>query len=176
VPAAVKPRALTERQRLFVEAWTGEAKGNGVQAARIAGYKGNDKVLGVAAARLLAEARVQAAIQQATAQVRSVAIATRAERQALLTAMLRDELDEEVVVVVGMGNNMGDHAENVTKRIDARARLKALELLGRMQGDFIDKVEVKTEGALRSQLDRLRKEMSPEAFKELLAGLAKTSA
>jgi len=164
---------LTEKQQRFVEAWTGEAKGNGVQAARIAGYKGNEDTLAAVASENLTKPKIRFAIKAATAQVRSAAIATRAERQRFFTSMLRDELDEEVVVVVGMGNNMGDHAENVTKRVDARARLKAAELLGRMQGDFIDKVEVKTADAFRTRLLHLKGELSPAAFQELLRALSK---
>jgi len=39
-------RRLTQKQRLFVEAYVGEARGNATEAARLAGYKGNSSTLG----------------------------------------------------------------------------------------------------------------------------------
>lgn len=52
-------RELTTKQRRFVEAYAG----NGVEAARIAGYAGSDNVLRVTASRLLTNANVLAGIQ-----------------------------------------------------------------------------------------------------------------
>lgn len=45
MPSQKNKRKLTEKQRRFVEAFMGEAKGNLTKAARIAGYKGNNKTL-----------------------------------------------------------------------------------------------------------------------------------
>jgi hypothetical protein len=46
---------LTLKQRKFGLAYVGEANGNGTEAARIAGYKGNYKTLGVVAVENLAK-------------------------------------------------------------------------------------------------------------------------
>src|SRR5690606_32972004 len=46
-------RPLTEREHRFVRAYVGEAAGNGTEAARLAGYQGSNKALGVTAVRLL---------------------------------------------------------------------------------------------------------------------------
>lgn len=53
---------LTSKQRAFVNAYVSNGQ-NGTQAAREAGYKGNDNVLGVTAHDLLKVPKVQEAIQ-----------------------------------------------------------------------------------------------------------------
>jgi phage terminase small subunit len=118
-----KGAKLQEKQRRFVEAYTGPAQGNATEAARMVGYK-HPTTQGP---RLLENVGVAEAIQAATSHVRSAAIATREERQELLTAMMRGEVE------------------------DARPsdRLKATEILGKMQGDFIEKHHVTHEGTAR---------------------------
>lgn len=56
--------ALSERERRFVEAYMGQAAGNGTEACRLAGYKGSAKTLQVQASRLLSKAIVAAAIEE----------------------------------------------------------------------------------------------------------------
>ncbi len=56
---------LSFREARFVQSYTGEARGNGRQAARLAGYQGSAEVLDVQAARLLRRPRVRQAIQKA---------------------------------------------------------------------------------------------------------------
>lgn len=133
---------LTPKRRAFVEAYTGEARGNALEAARMAGYKAPHPE----GARLLQNATVAAAIREATVQVRQEAIATREERQTMLTR-----------VMLGIELDRGDEPA-------MRDRLRALELLGKMQGDFIERVEANVttrrlpetrEEALR-RLDHLR--------------------
>jgi phage terminase small subunit len=51
--------ALTEKQRLFAEAYIGQAKGNARQAARMAGYSGDDNVLSQRAFELMRNAKVR---------------------------------------------------------------------------------------------------------------------
>lgn len=55
---------LSEREARFVDAYIGEAAGNGTEAARLAGYKGSASVLKVQASRLLTRANVQAALAE----------------------------------------------------------------------------------------------------------------
>lgn len=57
---------LTYRQRLFVEAYLGEANGNGTRAAQMAGF-GAPNVAAVAAHRLLRNAKIAALIEQRVA-------------------------------------------------------------------------------------------------------------
>jgi hypothetical protein len=55
---------LTPKQRLFVAAYLGKAACNGTQAARMAGYKGNDVTLKAVASENLTKPLVKAALQQ----------------------------------------------------------------------------------------------------------------
>lgn len=56
--------ALTLKQRDFCLAIAGEAKGNGTEACRLAGYEGNDAVLGVIACENLKKPKIQEFIRQ----------------------------------------------------------------------------------------------------------------
>jgi phage terminase small subunit len=113
---AVRIRALTEKQEKFVEAYLGEANGNGTKAAKLAGYQGDAHALGVIAATTLKKRNVRIAIDSRTKNDGS--IASREERQAFLTRVMRTE-----------------HGK-------MHERLKAVELLCRMHGDFIEKHKV----------------------------------
>jgi len=104
---------LTEKQRKFVEAYLGEANGNGTKAAEIAGYGGDTKTLGITAVKNLRKINIRKAIDERTKDDGS--IATREERQAFLTKVMRTE--------------HGKMPE----------RLKATELLCKMHGDFIER-------------------------------------
>lgn len=113
------PRPLSERERRWVEAFMGEAAGNATKAARLAGYRGNAATLATQGRRLLRKAQIQEAIKLRVAE--DPAIATRQERQAFWTRVMlgRDEF----------------------KKARLADRLKAAELLGKSQGDFIEKHE-----------------------------------
>lgn len=115
--------SLTPKQQAFVDAYAG----NGVEAARAAGYTGDDATLATSASRLLKHAEVSAAIARRNAvveQARQEAavqagrIATRAERQAFWTKVMLDTTEE------------------------MSARLKASELLGKSEADFKERLEV----------------------------------
>jgi phage terminase small subunit len=103
---------LTPRQQAFVEHYA--ACGNATEAARRAGYKQPNPQ----GAENLAKPSIQAAIAERTQAAVSARIATAEERQSFWTAVLRGEEDAEM-----------------------KDRLKASELLGKCQGDFIDRVE-----------------------------------
>ncbi len=124
---------LSEKRRLFVEAFMGVAQGNATEAARIAGYKAPNPV----GSQLLAIPSVKAAIEER--RLDCPLIASRQERQQVLSGFLRD-------VELGTGH-----------------RLKAIELLGRMQGDFLDRTEVTIKqdpkGELAGFLDRLHDQL-----------------
>lgn len=135
--------ALTPRQQAFVDAYDG----NGVTAARKAGYTGSDAALATSASRLLRHAEVSAAIKRRNVVVekaRSQAIeqagriATRAERQALWTQVM----------------------ENTKERtID---RLRAAELLGRSEADFTEKVLVQGKMTLEQLVAQAAQPKPPE--------------
>lgn len=107
---------LTLKQRRFIEAYMGEAAGNGTMAAMKAGYKGNYETLNAIASENLRKPAIAKFIEEQTEN--DPLVASRIDRQRFLTAVMRDP--EQPV----------------------RERLKAVELLGKMQGDFVDRQEV----------------------------------
>ena len=103
---------LTARQQAFVEAYAG----NATAAALAAGY--SKKSARVQGRRLITKDNVAKAIKEREAQRLAPTIATRQERQEFWTSVLRSE-DEAM-----------------------KDRLKAAELLGKSEGDFLERVEM----------------------------------
>ena len=104
---------LTERQRRFCEAYSSNG-GNALDAARKAGYKRPDPQ----GAENLGKPSIKAAIEKLRTATTSAAIMTREQRQEFWTQVAR------------------------SKDQDMKDRLKASELLGRSQGDFISRTEI----------------------------------
>ena len=93
--------------------------GNATEAYKNAGYKvRSDKVAGVCAAKLLGNARVQSRIAELRREMDSHKIMDAVERRELLTQFARDE---------------------ETAKPD---RLKAMDLLNKMDGVYINKTQV----------------------------------
>lgn len=114
---------LTERQRRFVEAYVGKAEGNATEAARLAGYSGDDAQLAVRGSEAVRNRNVAEAIEAARKSRTRRAILTREQRQELLTEFANDV------------------------QAETKDRIKAIEVLGKMQGDFIERREVEHKGA-----------------------------
>jgi phage terminase small subunit len=109
----VSEKKLTAKQAKFVAVYAG----NGTEAARLAGYKGNPNTLHqVAIENLQKPAVLQALKGRQEAEVRPL-IATRQDRQRFWTEVL------------------------MSPETEMRDRLKASELLGKSEADFTDKVE-----------------------------------
>lgn len=106
---------LTSRQRLFCEAFAANG-GNALQAATEANYSRPDPE----GARLLGNARIRKAIDRMREAETESKIATRQERQMFWTSVMRGE----------------------DPTADIKERLKASELLGKSQADFLDRVRV----------------------------------
>lgn len=109
---AKQPRGLSVKQRRFVEAYDG----NATAAAIAAGY--SPKNARNTGARMLTKANIRAALRDREEERSALIIATREERQAFWTEIMRDE------------NTM------------IMAKLKASELLAKSEGDFLDRHEL----------------------------------
>ena len=104
---------LTEKQRRFCEAFSANG-GNALDAARIAGYKKPHPE----GARLLQKATICSALEKLRESTTKSSIATREERQEFWTKTMKsDDL------------SMSD-------------RLRASELLGKSQTDFVERKEL----------------------------------
>jgi hypothetical protein len=113
---------LKERHRVFIEKYLANG-GHGVDAARDAGYSGNDRVLSSRASELLARKDVKAALKDRTDK--DPKVADRAERQQWWTRIMRGKI-----------------------KAGWKERLEASKLLARSQGDFIDRHEHTVKGAV----------------------------
>ena len=101
---------LTKKQQKFIQAYSGNAS----EAARMAGYSSRTaKAIGF---ELLTKPDIADAIREREKERTDSMIATREERQQFWTAILRDPETE------------------------LRDRLRASELLGRSEGDFLERV------------------------------------
>ena len=105
--------AFTAKQQKFIELFDG----NGTKAAKEAGYSGNDVALANTARNLLRNTEIAAAIRERQNKKINPLIATREERQAFWTSIMKDPAFEP------------------------RDRLKASELLAKSEGDFIERIE-----------------------------------
>lgn len=153
-------KRLSEKQRRFVEFYTGECQGNATESARRAGYAHPT----TAGPRMLENAGISRAIEAATAEVRQSAIMTREERQKWLTAVARGE--ECRAIVMAMEGPVLDPqtGEPLRDAAPAKDRVRSVELLGKMQGDYIEKLELKLLDLFDGKLDELEKRLDPEAF------------
>lgn len=103
---------MTPKQKRFVELYDGNATAAAIQA----GY--SSKTARAAGQRLLTKVDIAAAIRTREEREARVRIATRQERQEFWTAVMRD---------------------GEAKMFD---RLRASELLGKSEADFIDRQEI----------------------------------
>lgn len=107
-----KKKGLTARQKRFIDAYNG----NATEAARAAGY--SEKKIDNAAYKLMHTPAIMEAIREREKARSDAAIMTREERQKLWSDLARN-VDETT-----------------------RDRLRATELLGKSEGDFLDRQEL----------------------------------
>lgn len=106
---------MTPKQQAFVEHYA--ACGNATEAARLAGYKHPRQ----AGAENMSKHVTQDALSELTAKVTNARIATAQERQEFWTAVMRADKGYEA---------------------EMKDRLKASELLGKANMDFIERTEI----------------------------------
>lgn len=130
---------LTPRQEKFCLEY---AKcGNATEAAIAAGYA--EKYAGQNADKLLKNTNVQERLKELTKQLESEQIADIKEMQKTLTLIIRQQMEEEVPMVVSNGD--WDDVEIVKKKPSIKDVVNAINSLGRMQGAFLDKLSVEVE-------------------------------
>ena len=136
-----KTSKLTGKQEKFCQVYM--ATGNASEAYRQAGYKfKSENGLRVAASNFVNKnPNIKARLAELSEKAETEAIASIREMQETLTKILREELSEEVLMTEGDGDGMS-HIVSKRKKAALKDRLKALELLGKMKGAFIDNVNV----------------------------------
>ena len=132
---------LNARQKAFCEFYV--ASGNATEAAIKAGYKEkNARFIGC---ENLTKANIKAYVKELMNKAESERIASAEEVLQNLTAMMRGEIQEEVVIVEGKGDGIST-ASIIKKQVSAKERIKAAELLGKRHALFTDKTKI--EGTL----------------------------
>ena len=140
-PKPRKPKAKKatsdQRVRLFCEAYSRNP--SGAAAARAAGYTGSDKALSERASRMLRLPEVKAKIDAITAAVIAdkPGVMSREDRQLFWSQVARGEITTKAITALG---------DEVDLNAPWVARLKASELLGKAQGDFVERHEHKITG------------------------------
>ena len=124
-------RALTLNQELFIRHFLGQARGNATEAARLAGYKGDDHTLAVRGSELLKHPILAARIAEFVTDVGVSATDVINE----LAEVAFSSWKEHVIEIVDKNGN------TVGARMDLKDKVKALELLGRYHKLFTDRIE-----------------------------------
>lgn len=120
---------MTAKQKMFCEEFV--KTGNATQSAIKAGY--SEKTANEQGARLLAKVSIKSYIQSLQAEIKTENIINAREMQEVLTSIILKQSEEDVIVVEGCGDGI---SEAVTKKKTASNadRIKAIQLLARMQG------------------------------------------
>lgn len=112
---------LTTKQRLFVEYYLGEAKGNATDAARLAGYSGGDNALSQRGHELVRNSKIAVLIQTRVTEAAMPANEVLKE----LSDIARADWREFVKV------HYGREGEVVNATLLLKDKIRALELLGK---------------------------------------------
>lgn len=128
---------VTARQKRFCLEYANT--GNATQSAISAGYA--EKTARSQGQRLLTQPSVQDYLKQLAEEYASAKIATAKEMQEVLTSIIRQELDEEVIVVEGCGDGISE-AVTKTKKPSVKDVILAIDKLAKMQGLYNDKMNV----------------------------------
>ena len=120
---------MTQRQERFCQEYV--ATGNATLSAINAGY--SERSAKQVGQKLLTNHDLQMRIKELSGEVLNSKIADAREMQEHLSAIIRGESDEEVIVVEGCGDGFSE-AVTKKKKPSQNDRIKAMQLLARMQG------------------------------------------
>lgn len=131
---------MTPRQEKFCLEYA--ASGNAYHSAIKSGYseayaKGNVN-------KLLENVSVKKRLQELKEKAESEKIADIKEMQEKLTSIIRQEMQEEVIVVEGIGDGCSE-ARKMKKTPSFKEVISAINTLGKMQGAFTENVNLNIE-------------------------------
>lgn len=151
-------RNLTIKQKRFVDAYTGPARGNGTQAARLAGYAGTENTLAVVARENLRKPQIQDAIGVALSTEGEAAEDVRREIIAMLLAEARGQTHDTAVV------------DGAVVAIPARSstRLGALAQLAKIYRLNDERLQIIVQDSLDGFLDALEERLDPDVYDKIV--------
>ena len=133
---------MTEKQKRFADDYLIDL--NGTRAYKVAYPRvKSDAAASVNASRMLRIAKVKTYIDEQLEKMHNEKTADAQEVLEYLTAVMRNEQTEEVVVVEGTGDGCSE-ARTMEKDTSIKDRVKAAELLGKRYSLFTDKMELAT--------------------------------
>lgn len=128
--------ALSIKQEKFCIEYA--KSGNARQAYKKAGYQcKNDASVDASASQLLRNPKVKERLAELTEEVKNNAIADIQEMQETLTKIIRQNLKEEVIMFDPASGIQREEKTPAVKEI-----ISAINTLGKMQGAFIEKLDV----------------------------------
>lgn len=126
--------ALTIKQERFCQLYA--QTGNATRSYIDAGYSAKtDKVAQVESSKLLSKPSLKNRIKELQAKAENAAILSLEQIKERLTQIAMQGLDEEQIVVEGIGDGCSQ-ARIMKKKASIRDATKALELLAKMKGGF----------------------------------------
>lgn len=125
---------MNERQKRFVDFYV--QTGNASEAARLAGY--SKRIANRIGAENLSKPVIQSEIERRLDELKTQRTADTQEILEHLTSVIRGEVSEEVVTQSG---------KKFVAKVTERDRLKAAEMLLKVQGAFRDKIDVKVDSS-----------------------------
>lgn len=112
--------------------------GNQRQAYKAAGYAcKNDAVIDSSASQLLRNPKVQKRLSELTEEIKNNSIADIQEMQEVLTSIIRQKANEEVIVCDPISG-----VQRVEKKSSLKEIISAINTLGKMQGAFVDNIRL----------------------------------
>ncbi len=142
---------MTEKQKRFADEYLIDL--NGTRAYKVAYPKvKNDATAAQAASRMLRNVKVKTYIDEQLEKIHNEKTADAQEVLEYLTAVMRNEQTEEVVVVEGTGDGYSE-ARTMEKDTSIKDRVKAAELLGKRYSLFTDKVDLNADMDLKITVD-----------------------
>ena len=118
-----------------------------------AGYKcKNEASADASASQLLRNPKVKERLAELAEEIKNASIADVTEMQQALTNIIRQQMDEEVIVVESVGDFMSE-ARTMNKKPAIKDVISAINTLGKMQGLFVDKVQQEVDMDLNITVD-----------------------
>lgn len=121
--------SLSKKQRIFCEEYVG--CGNGKESAIRAGYSAKTAIS--KASQLLADQDVKRYIKELQEKIKNDKILDARQMQEILTSIILQTSKEEVVLMQSDGDG-GNFPTRVFKTASQADRIKAIQLLAKMQG------------------------------------------
>lgn len=148
---------LTLKQKAFCDYYI--ESGNATEAAIRAGYsKRTAKVIG---SENLTKPYLKSYIDERLKQIEDKRIAKPEEVLKHLTAAMRGEIQEDVVIVEGDGDGCSS-ARIIKKGICAKDRIKAAELLGKRYGLYKEDIKIDANVNTTKKLDSILNELGED--------------